>query len=54
MSQDLKNIDGRSALDLCESVPKQQWQEVAKLLRDWKEIEKIQVIKLAERGEEKV
>ena len=30
-------------MDLCENVHKPQWQAVAKLLKEWKDIEKVQV-----------
>ncbi|CAJ0592805.1 unnamed protein product [Cylicocyclus nassatus] len=39
----LRNRDGNRAVDLCKDVPKKAWQDVAKLLMNWKKIEKIQV-----------
>ncbi|EYB97147.1 hypothetical protein Y032_0143g2417 [Ancylostoma ceylanicum] len=43
IDMNLRNRDGNRAVDLCKDVPKKAWQDVAKLLLNWKKIEKIQV-----------
>ncbi|KAK6043688.1 ankyrin repeat protein [Cooperia oncophora] len=47
IDMNLRNRDGNRAVDLCKDVPKKAWQDVAKLLTNWKKLEKIQVDFLA-------
>ncbi|KAK5972987.1 Krev interaction trapped protein 1, partial [Trichostrongylus colubriformis] len=47
IDMNLRNRDGNRPLDLCKDVPKKAWQDVAKLLMNWKKIKKIQIDFLA-------
>ncbi|KAK6728194.1 hypothetical protein RB195_005691 [Necator americanus] len=47
IDMNLRNREGNRAVELCKDVPKRAWQDVAKLLLNWKTIEKIQVDFLA-------